>query len=111
MILVVVLVLWGIFLALAVRLRNGKGDILQRISLYLYKKIHIWGMAEKRMNQRNTRMVQTLISLHPGESPEILLQEYHVAKIRIVLLILLVVLLVHGIARVIRRRNKNKKRR
>lgn len=89
MILAVVLVLWGIFLALAVRLRKGKGDILQRISLYFYKKIHIWGMAEKRMKQRNIRLVQTLISLHPGEAPEILLQEYHVAKIRILLLILL----------------------
>ena len=89
MILAAVLVIWGMFLLLAVRTGKGEGDILQRISLYLYKKMHIWGVTGKWMKERNSQLVQTLISLHPGEMPDLLLQEYHIAKIRIMVLILL----------------------
>jgi len=89
MILMVVLVIWSMFLLLAVRSGKGEGDILQRVSLHLYKRMHIWGVTGKWMKERNSQLVQTLISLHPGEMPDLLLQQYHVAKIRIMVLILL----------------------
>ena len=90
MILAVVLVIWGTFLLLAVRSGKGQGDILQRVSLHLYKKMNIWSMAGKGIKGKGGQLVQSLIALHPGEAPDVLLQEYHVAKIRILLLILLV---------------------
>ena len=90
MILAVVLAIWGTFLLLAVWSGKGQGDILQRVSMYLYKKMNVLSIAGKRIKLKNGQLVQSLIALHPGESPDLLLQEYHVAKIRILLLILLV---------------------
>ena len=46
-------------------------------------------MTWKRLHRQNTQLTQNLVSLHPGEMPERLLADYHVEKIRMVILILL----------------------
>ncbi len=89
MVLVAAMVIWVTFVTLIFRSGKEQGDVLQRVSLYVYKKINMWKLPGKGRNGRDTQVLQSLISLYPGGAPELLLQEYHVAKIRIILLILL----------------------
>ena len=89
MVLAVALVIWAVFGILIFRSGKEQGDVLQRVSFYLYKKINMWSRPGNGMKRRDNQVVRDLISLHPGGSPDLLLQEYHVAKIRILFLIVL----------------------
>lgn len=88
-----VFVIWGIVLGMfavfSLRSRKEQGSILQRVSVHVYKKLSVLPMTWKRLHRQNTQLTQNLVSLHPGEMPERLLADYHVEKIRMVILILL----------------------
>ena len=89
MVFAIVLITWGMFVILIFRSGKEQGNVLQRVSLYIYKRIHMWRPLGNGMKRRDNRVVRDLISLHPEGSKDLLLQEYQVAKIRILLLILL----------------------
>ena len=83
------IMIWGLFGVLCLCSKKEQGNVFQRISMYIYKKISMWKMTQKLLVQ-NMQVTQNLAALHPGEMPEKLLSEYHVEKIRIVILMLLV---------------------
>jgi len=89
MVLAAAITVWVTFFILILRSGREQGDLLQRVSLHVYKRIHIRKLPRRERKGQHTQVLQSLISLHPGEPPALLLQEYHVAKIRIILLILL----------------------
>ena len=83
------IMIWGLFGVLCLCSKKEQGNVFQRISMYIYKKISMWKMTQKLLVQ-NMQVTQNLAALYPGEMPEKLLSEYHVEKIRIVILMLLV---------------------
>lgn len=90
MVWVVMIVMWGLFLVCIFRGRKEQGDILQRASMYLYKKISRLILGRKSRKAQDGQVRQQLIALHPGKEPVTLLTEYYIGKIRIVILILLI---------------------
>ena len=79
---------WGLLAGIALFSRKEQGDLLRRMSTWLYKKLSISQILQVYMRRQSRQVQQTLVCLHPGESPAQLLMEYYIGKIRIVLLIL-----------------------
>ena len=72
------------FVLLACLSRGEEGNLLRRISVYLYKK----GCIHKNPLLNAHHVQKDLESLHPGESGLLLQGEYYMQKIRLLLLVL-----------------------
>lgn len=90
MIWLTVAVIWGMFVWCVIRARKEQGNVLQRTSTYIYKRICIWGLTKKKIRMQDRQVRQTLASLHPGKEMAVLLTEYYTGKIRVMMLILLI---------------------
>ena len=78
-------IILGLFGVLAVVSREGQGDVLWRMSSFLYDICHVRGLGI--VNNRGVR--NDLERLHPGQGSEALRKSYYVEKIRLMLLIVL----------------------
>lgn len=68
--------------------RREEGDILQRMSLFLYKRAYSCVKLRRYLQMEERQVVGSLLSLHPGAPPTELLNQYYIEKIRMVLLVL-----------------------
>ena len=76
---------WCWFLA-----RGEPGDVLHKISSFLYHKYNALGLGRKGMYPGGKDLGAVLTCLHPGEPVSGLLAAYYISKIRLTLLVLLI---------------------
>jgi len=88
MVFVMVVLVWSLFGACVWFSRKEQGNLLNRMSFWLYKKCSTLPLLQDYFRKQDQKVLQILVLLHPGEAPVSLLQEYYTGKIRLVMCIL-----------------------